>query len=137
MHCQIYRKKTMKKKKGGAQSKNVTLGLPRRDGFKQGPRKSKISQNNTKKQTSQNLQVVPVPKLYKKSPMPLTKLPSSSSSIKSSSESLKLPTKKKNKGKQKVNVVGSLLSSADVDLAKQRNKGLKILSNIGMVTTGK
>ena len=133
MHCRSYKKRTMKKRrKGGA-----PLGVARRDGFKQGPPKSRTSQKNTKNRSSQNLPPVPVPKVYKKSPPPVTKLPSSTSSRKSSSGSLKLPTKKKNKGKQKVDVIGSLLNSADKALAEQRVKGLKVLNNMGVVTTGK
>ena len=133
MHCRSYRKRTMKKRrKGGA-----PLGVARRDGFKQGPPKSRTSQKNTKNRSSQNLPPAPIPKVYEKSPPPLAKLPSSTSSKKSSSGSLKLPTKKKNKGKQKVDVIGSLLSSTDSALAKQRAKGLKLLSNIGLVNTGK
>lgn len=138
MHCSSYKKRTMKKitmkkiTKGGA-----PLGVARRDGFKQGPPKSRTSQKNTKNRSSQNLPPVPVPKVYKKSAPPLAKLPSSTSSRKSSSGSFKLPTKKKNKGKQKVDVFGSLLDSADRALAEQRNKGLKLLNNMGVVTTGK
>ena len=133
MYCKSYRKRTMKKRrKGGA-----PLGVARRDGFKQGPPKLRTSQKNTKHRSSQNLPPAPIPKVYEKSPPPLAKLSSSTSSKKSSSGSLKLPTKKKNKGKQKVDVFGSLLNSADKALAEHRAKGLKVLNNIGVVTTGK
>lgn len=134
MHCRSYKKRTMKKiTKGGA-----PLGVARRDGFKQGPPKSRTSQKNTKNRSSQNLPPVPVPKVYEKSAPPLAKLPSSTSSRKSSSSgSLKFPAKKKNKGKQKVDVIGSLLNSADRALVEQRNKGLKLLNNMGVVATGK
>jgi hypothetical protein len=121
-----------KRRKGGA-----PLGVARRDGFKQGAPKSRTSQKNTKNISSQNLPPAPVPEVYQKSPLPLTKLPSSTSSKKSSSGSLKLPTKKKNKGKQKINVFGSLLNSADKALAEQRNKGMKVLNKMGVVATGK
>ena len=41
MHCKSYKKRTMKKKRGGA-----PLGVARRDGFKQGPPKPRSSKKN-------------------------------------------------------------------------------------------
>lgn len=132
MHCKSYRKRTNKKRGGGA-----PLGLARRDGFKQGPPKSRSSKKNTSNPPPLNIKPVP------RSPSPIHRLPSSSSSSKkSSSGSFKrrLPSKKKNKeqqkAKQKVNVLDTFLTSADKALAKQRNTGIRLLSNLGVVTKG-
>ena len=128
MYSKNYKNRTMKKRRGGA-----PLGVARRDGFKQGVPKSRSSK---KVSNPPPLNLKPLTR----SPSPIHRLPSSSSSSKkSSSGSFKrrLPSKKKNKGQQKVNVLDSFLSSADRALAKQRNTGLSLLTNIGVATKGK
>jgi hypothetical protein len=133
MHCKSYRKRTIKKRGGGP-----PLGLPRRDQFKQGAPQS-ISSKKVSNPPPLNLKPVP------RSPSPIHRLPSSSSSSKKSSskksssgsfQTTFQSKKKKTKGQQKVRAFYSLLREADRPLAKQRNKGLGLLSNLGVVTKG-
>tara|TARA_R110002072_G_scaffold37449_5_gene109556 strand:+ start:58 stop:435 length:378 start_codon:yes stop_codon:yes gene_type:complete len=125
MHCKSYRKRTIKKRGGGP-----PLGLPRRDQVKQGAPKSRSS-------NPPPLKLKPVPR----SASPIHRLPSSSSSSKKSSsgslnEKLKSKTKK-TRGQQKVRAYASMLTKADRALAKKRNTGMPLLTNIGVAIKGK
>lgn len=123
MHCRNYRKKTIKKKRKGGGN---PLGIARRDSFV------------PKNQRSRKVQgPPPEPKFYERSASPLTKLSSSSSSKNSSSGSFKLPSTKKNKGKQKIQSIAYQLSPKDLKLAKERAKGMKVLTKLGAVTNSK